>query len=423
MEKMWWGMVRESGDTMLFADGAWDASSLGSACFEVYLNTENQIPIIRTVDPSGVVVVRGNRNPHDFHRVFRFWTVPLASLKNDYRGKKFGSVEIPISDIESTHKVGTIPMATVVQCAEENSTIRFALGGKNGTKADAAIPLAEWNHDLGFCNYVVIPNVGPYRDVWGWADYEFIRGLVHYIPQLVSREADIIKAVANGAMIDKGTGEDPEVIKSILKVGGIVSSRKDGALDPIEVPDIPGFAVDHSAMVMDLLKMLSFTPDAAWGTMGATSGSDRSLQLQPMLELTQLKQANWSAGLSRLASFAYQIAEKQQGASATYRGGAQTRTGGRQSFAPFTIGPSEQPQTAVVESPNPELDTEEVQLPRTPKDLFQGDYFVRFVWQNRIDPDDPAYVTNELNKFQQGVQSLRRTLEKRRTSIRGCGTG
>ncbi len=49
-------------------------------------------------------------------------------------------------------------------------------------------------------------------------------------------------------------------------------------------------------------------------------------------------------------------------------------------------------------------------LPRTPKELFDGDYEVRFLWRNRVDPDDPQYVSSELNKFTTGVQSLETTL-------------
>jgi hypothetical protein len=37
---------------------------------------------------------------------------------------------------------------------------------------------------------------------------------------------------------------------------------------------------------------------------------------------------------------------------------------------------------------------------------------MRFVWQNRIDPDDPAFVLAELNKFVQGAQSLETTLDR-----------
>jgi hypothetical protein len=49
-----------------------------------------------------------------------------------------------------------------------------------------------------------------------------------------------------------------------------------------------------------------------------------------------------------------------------------------------------------------------VDLPRTPKELFDGDYERPLLWNNRIDPDDPSYVLSELNKFQHGAQSLER---------------
>jgi hypothetical protein len=55
---------------------------------------------------------------------------------------------------------------------------------------------------------------------------------------------------------------------------------------------------------------------------------------------------------------------------------------------------------------------EMIDVPMTPRELFDGDYTVRFLWHNRINPDDPAFSTSEVNKFAQGVQSLRTTLER-----------
>ena len=419
MEKMWWGILRHSGEETVFGTGAWHSSMLGSACFDVYMDFEAQIPRIRALDPAGVLVVRGVDNPHDFQRVYRYWQVSLDEAKATYRGEQFGGVAIDVESMESSHKVGTTEMVTIVEMADRQRTVRFVVG-----KNDPSVPLLEREHKLGFVPYVVIPNIGPYDDIWGWADYEFVRSLVAYIPALFSREADILRTVANGTMLEKGTGQDPNVVRGVMREGGVLPSRREGSVDPIQAPEVPQFEAEHARRAMEMMKMLGFAPDGAWGTNGVlTTGTAKALDLQPMLEFTAMKQTNWSAGLARLARYCFLIAEKQQVGNATYRG-ARPGTTTRQTtaFMPFQIGPKLDPITQSVD-PASQLDAlagdvemdggeESIILPRTPQELFQGDYQMRFVWQNRIDPDDPSYVLSELNKFAQGAQSLRTTLER-----------
>lgn len=408
MEKMWWSIVRESGADTLFASGAWHGSQLGASCFEVYFDPNRQMPIIRAIDPAGVFVVRGLTNTHDFQRVYRYWNVTVDTARSEYRDLDFRGMPVSIDSIESTFKTGNHEMVTIVQMADKHRSTRFALG-----KGGKGVPLWEWQHELGFVPYEVIPNVGPYDDVWGWADYEFYRGLVSYLPDLLSREADIIRMSSNGAMIDKGTGSDPKRTRRILGEGGIITSKKEGDLTPVQTPETPAFQTDHAQRAMDLLKMISFAPDAAWGDGGAGSGSDRGLQLQPLLELTAMKQTNWSAGLSKIAGMCFQMIEKLQMKPATYTGAKRSGTAVRP-FAPFQLGPNldarkvENPDFNVADP----MSAAEIVLPRSPKELFAGDYQMRFFWQNRIDPDDASYVMSELNKFQQGAQSMRRTLER-----------
>jgi hypothetical protein len=418
MEKMWWGILRHSGDTTVFGTGAWHASMLGSACFDVYMDVNAQMPRVRAIDPAGVLVVRGVDDPHDFQRVYRYWQVSLAEAKATYRGREFQpGIEINVDSMSSTHKVGSVEMATLVEMADRDRTVRFALGTE-----EPSVPLSERNHNLGFVPYVVIPNIGPYDDLWGWSDYEFVRSLVAYIPQLFSREADILRMVANGSVIEKGTGQDPNKVREVMREGGVLPSRRDGAVEPIQAPEVPQFEAEHARRAMEMMKMLGFAPDGAWGTNGVlTTGAAKALDLQPLLEYTAMKQSNWSAGLARMARYCFQIIEKQQVGTATYRG-VRPGTTARQTraFMPFQVGPELEPLTQQAE---PNLDPlagdvemdgseESIILPRTPAELFSGDYSMRFVWQNRIDPDDPSYVLSELNKFAQGAQSLRTTLER-----------
>lgn len=408
MEKIVWAIIRESRGENQLAAGAWDGSQLGAACFDLYYSIGRQMPLFRSVDPAGILVVEGVDDPHDFSRVYRYWEVPIRSLRNDYAEEQFRGEPVKVDAITTHSSEAGIDRALVVQVADKKKRLRFALGGEGSVP----VGLYENVHDLGFVPYVVIPNIGPERDVWGISDYELVRALVHYIPALFSREADIIRAVANGAVIEKGTGQSPEVIRRIIRLGGVIPSKKDGAVEPIETPETPAFAEGHAGRSLEFLKMLGFAPDAAWGGGISGSGSDRGLQLQPLMELTALKQTNWEAGLGRLFTMAYKMIEQKLAGTASYRGAVQGQGNRRRSFVVqlgSDLAPIEKANPAANGDPFAE---ESIFLPRTPKELFDGDHSVRFVWQNRVDPDDPSFVLSELNKFERGAQSLETTLER-----------
>jgi hypothetical protein len=174
---------------------------------------------------------------------------------------------------------------------------------------------------------------------------------------------------------------------------------------------------------MELFKMLGFAPDASWGQGGAPSAADRGLMLQPLVEYTASKQLNWEAGLGRMFAMAYQMIEGKMAGKAVYRGSVQNKYGGKRQPFSFEMGPG----MPAADVPNPDstggLDSEGdpgagfdgtdfISLPQDPKQLFDGDYDVRFSWNNRIDADDPSYALAEVNKFTSGVQSLETTLER-----------
>jgi len=398
MEKMVWGIIRESKGETEFADAAWDGSQLGASCFSIYWNIKKQMPIFKSLDPAGVLVVRGLDDPFDFQRFYRFWSVPKSTFQAEYRNSIFREKSVEV-DRASSDEV------TIVQCSDRNKMTRFAL--------EDGIGLDEWDHNYGFVPYTVIPNIGPQRRIWGWADYEFVRSLIQYLPQLLGREADILRAVANGSYLEKGTGQSPEALNAALQKGGVIPSKRDSSVEPIQPPDVPAFADAHRESVLTYIKMLGFTPDAAWGDGSAGSGSDRGLQLQPLQELSTMKQLNWSVGLSRLFAMAFEMIEGQQVGTARYRG--KTQKGARRSPFNILIGPGLEP----TQEPNPDYNPETldggedfIDVPRDPEALFDGDHDVRFEWANtNADPNDPAFVLSELNKFQQGAQSLRTTLE------------
>jgi hypothetical protein len=365
MEKIVWAIIRASRGETQFADGAWDGSEIGSTCFDLYWDHVKQMPVFRACDPVGLVEVQGADDPHDFQRVYRSWDVPLSSLLAEYAGKTVDGTPdgdpVRVGDIEASHSGSGVAMVTVVQLCDREKAVRFI--------PSCNVKLYEYRHNYGFVPYVVIPNVGPYREVWGWSDYEFVRALVKYIGNLFSREADILRAVANGTYIEKGTGQNPDLIKQTLAEGGVIPSKREGALEPVQPPNVPAFEGEHAARAMDLFKMLGFAPDAAWGNGFSGSGTDRGLMLQPLVEFTAMKQKNWEAGLGRLFSMAYRMIEGKMTTSAKY-GGSKPNGYGRNVAFSFTLGPEEPSQP--VQNPNAGdaglgFDEEQfVDLPRTP---------------------------------------------------------
>jgi hypothetical protein len=396
MEKVVWGIHQASSGDVQFASAAWDGSQLGASCFDLYFDPRIQLPRFREVDPATFLEVPGDLDKHDFKRVYRFWDSPIATVKADYAGKDFRGTPIPLDNISPFRKEGVTEYVRIVQMCDRNKRIRFALG-KNPTA------LMEETHNLGFAPYVVIPNLGPERDVWGWSDYEFVRDLVSYLPQLFSREADLIRQVANGVYTYKGIDSSGSRLISIFRRGGFVPAKRDGEIKPVDTPQVPDFEPNHAQLALHYLMMLGFSPAADWGDQSSSSGSDRNLQLAPAYQLSGLKQINWSAGLSRLFSQAFRMLEKEQTGKAYVSGETRSASSRKSERFGFELGPDTLPN-------DDDLGAEA--LPTTPEQLFGGDYRVNFVWANKIDPDDPAFVASELNKFAQGAQSLETTLER-----------
>jgi len=402
MEKVWWAVVYDSDGEVAFADAAWDSSQIGSSAFEVYPSKTGGPPCFRALDSAMCLPVLGVDDPHDFQRFYRWWRVPYGAFVETYQGASFRDVPVDINEVQFDTDER---MVTIVECCSKQKRIRFTLGVSSGSRDKKHVALEEWTHGYGFVPNVIVPNLGPYRKVFGWADYEFVREIIRYIPQLFGREADIIQMVANGAMMMKGTKLSPAQVKRLLAEGGVIPVGRDGDLVPVQVPDVPQFAIDHHNRAFDLMERLGFAPPAAWGAAGSSSGSDRGLQLQPMVELTAMKQKNWSAGLSRLAAYTYQMIEKKMVGAQTFKGTYPTGNG-QQAFN-LILGEGLDDLSQVDETTGDSVGS----YPRDPKKLFGGDYKVRFLFADRIDYDDPAYVASELNKFAQNVQSATTTLE------------
>lgn len=397
IEKILYAVYGYSKAQLQFGSGGHDASLLGAACFDVHYDVKRQTPIFRSIDPGGLLVIPGVEDPHEFKRVYRFWNVSVQSFRIDYKDHEFPGGE-KITDVKPD---GTTDVITMVEAITPTHTNLMAGG----------VMLDSYTHDHGFVPIIVIPNLGPIRKVWGYSDYEFYRHVAAYYETLLSRQADVIRAVANGAYTAEETGQAPKAVKDALREGGVIPIRKDGKVTPVEVAQMPAFADAHLQAVRTAMDELGFTPPAAWGALGAASGSDRALQMAPQVELTALKQIQWTAGLERLNTMILRMIEQKQIGKAVFRG-TKTRRYAQSAFA-ITLNASATQATELFDKDgNPIINEkgEQVTAPSTPAELIGGDYCTQVQWQTRLDRDDPQFVLTELNKFAQGAQSLYTTL-------------
>lgn len=398
IEKILSAVYGDSKAQLQLASGAHDASLLGAACFDVYYDVEDQMPYFRAVHPGSILVIPGIREPHEFKRVYRFWNVSVASFRAEYSDVEFPGGQT----VQHVAPDGDTNAITMVLMSDQTHH-RLMAGG---------VLIEEKVHSYGFAPYIVIPNLGPTHKVWGYSDYEFYRHVAAYYESALSRQADILRAVANGTLIDENSGQSPEDVKRAALEGSVIPVRKDGDIRPLEVPQIPAFADSHLGAIRTAINDLSGTPPAAWGDIGAASGSDRALQMMPQIELTALKQINWAAGLERLNAMLLQMIEQKQIAAATFTG-TKTRKYSQTAFSITLNAASTEAVELLDENGNQMIDGvtgEIVTAPQNPKQLISGDYRTSVVFQQRLDRDDPNFVLGELNKFQQGAQSLYTTL-------------
>lgn len=409
VEKMLWHSYRQSGDEVSLADVAWDGSLLGASVIEPFYDLMKGCPAWRVSDPAQTHVVPGAYNPHELQRVYCSWAAPKASVIAEYRDKPLDLLQpewgiVDVNGLPDGEHKGGVELVTVHEMKDDTRCIRWC----------GDVVLYHHVHNYGFTPAVVIPNIGPSRMLWGYSDYELVRGVARYYEKFLSRQADVIAFVANGAYVAEKTGLAAATIRTVIREGGILPVKEGGRVEPIQAPDQPVFVERHGVAMETALFDLGFTSPASWGRGGAvSSGTERQMQLQPESELAQLKQAALGAGLERLNAMLLQLWEKKHVGSRSYRGSIRQR-GMRRPYA-MTLGPTPPaPQPFDAADDPSQLDPELAAtqpLSTDPRELIDGDYQTTVSFKKHLDVHDPQFILAEVNKFSQGVQSLKTTLE------------
>lgn len=264
-----------------------------------------------------------------------------------------------------------------------------ATHGQNLSYGTGRIPFIE------FTNGVMGDEQEPRSNI------EDIIELNMYLDQLVSQQADIIKKYSNPTVIDKGSGQAPEVVRRTVGAdGAVLPIRKDGDIYFLNWDGSQPPVLEMIGTILGAIQDLSAKPASSYGqTVTNQSGVMTNMALSPMMASTETRQKQFGHLMSLFNEDVLRIYEKFGYADELKFAG--TRNMG-----------SQLRQTGVYDSVLGYDSTTGEPVYITGKDI-NGWYRNRIKWPSAIRTDDPIYIQNELAKLQSQppAQSLYTTLE------------
>lgn len=213
--------------------------------------------------------------------------------------------------------------------------------------------------------------------------------LNQYLDQLTSQSADIIRRYASPTVIDYGSGQDPHVVRDILRgFGGVIPSRPEGRMEFLNWTGQPPDILNQRAAIMSAIFDLSGQPASAYGqTVTNQSGVMTNLSMTPSVAAAADKQAVFGMGLVQLNTAILALNEKfMKGDQITFKGSRPKRPG---------LAASEYYEVNMTGSE------------------IGGWFKNRIKWPSALRTDDPVFVQNEIAKMtaQPPVQSVYTTAE------------
>lgn len=232
------------------------------------------------------------------------------------------------------------------------------------------------------------------------SNIEDIVELNMYLDQLVSQQADIIKKYSNPTIIDKGSGQAPEVVRRTVGAdGAVLPIRKDGEIHFLNWDGSQPPVLEMIGTILGAIQDLSSKPASSYGqTVTNQSGVMTNMALSPMMASTESRQKQFGHLMSLFNEDVLRIYEK-------FASGDELMFAGTRSMG------SQLKQTGVYTSAMA-YDAGGTPVYITGKDI-NGWYRNRIKWPSAIRTDDPVYVQTELSKMtsQPPAQSIYTTLE------------
>ena len=233
------------------------------------------------------------------------------------------------------------------------------------------------------------------------SNIEDIIELNMYLDQLVSQQADIIKKYSNPTIIDKGSGQAPEVVRRTVGAdGAVLPIRKDGEIYFLNWDGSQPPVLEMIGTILGAIQDLSSKPASSYGqTVTNQSGVMTNMALSPMMASTESRQKQFGHLMSLFNEDVLRIYEK-------FAAGEELKFAGTRSMG------SQLKQTGVYNSTLGYDSTTGEAVYITGKDI-NGWYRNRIKWPSAIRTDDPIYIQNELSKMQSQppAQSVYTTLE------------
>lgn len=197
--------------------------------------------------------------------------------------------------------------------------------------------------------------------------------LNQYLDQLVSQHADIIAKYANPTVLDKGSGQSPDAIRSALGApGAVIPIKRDGTIELLNWTGTVPAIQEQVNFILDALFDLAGKPRSAFGqTVTNQSGVVTNLALTPTLQSNEAHETIWGMRLSELNEWILALWEQHMaGEQIKLRGRLWKASGSSRYFD--------------VEITGEEID---------------GWYKNRIKWPSAIRTDDPIYVQNMLQQL------------------------
>jgi len=197
--------------------------------------------------------------------------------------------------------------------------------------------------------------------------------LNQYLDQLVSQHADIISRYANPTVIDRMSGQPPELIRRALAApGGVIPVKKDGDLAFLSWQGSLPAVADQVQLILDALFDLAGKPRSAFGqTVTNQSGVVTNLALTPTLQSNEYHESLWGRRLSELNEWILALWEKNWPGKPIELRGRRWNAAGALRYFEVAITGSE----------------------------IGGWYKNRVKWPSAIRTDDPVYVQNLLSQL------------------------